>query len=103
MFGTLGARPHDPMLRFGGRHTAMRVSDRVRTRWTAFARDRSADAADAATWPLYDTARRPTLVIDAHDTVADDVDAEARTLWGDEVLDLETAITRSGDTPPPRS
>ena len=40
----------------------------------------------APSWPTFATDRRATLVIDAHDSVVDDLDGPLREAWGDEVL-----------------
>lgn len=88
VFGTFGINPNDPTLKLGGRHAVERISERVRRRWRGFAASRTPDAGPDAPWPAYDDTRRTSLVIDVHDRVVDDLDADRRARWGDAVLDL---------------
>lgn len=74
------------VFRLGGRQHAERVSARMSARWLAFARGGTPDAEGAPEWSPYDLGGRSTLVIDAEDRVAADLDAELRHGWGDEVL-----------------
>ncbi|TQJ30193.1 carboxylesterase/lipase family protein [Microbacterium sp. SLBN-146] len=90
VFGTFGVHPHDPTLKLGGHAEAIRISARVRARWTGFARNRSPEAPGAPEWPAYRRTTRSSLVIDVHDRVADDLDGPTRTAWGDTVLDVVT-------------
>jgi len=87
VWGNLGAIPRDPMFALGGRKLGAAVSQRVRSRWTNFAkRGDPAGLSGEPTWRPYDAEDRPTLVIDKKDSVVDDIDAEVRRAWGDEVL-----------------
>ncbi|MEV8369856.1 carboxylesterase/lipase family protein [Microbacterium sp. NPDC064584] len=89
VWGNLATGPKDPTFWLGGRRTAERISERLRARWTAFARGEAPDAAavtDAVAWPSYDVQDRQTLVIDAQDRVVEDLDAALRAGWGDQVL-----------------
>lgn len=86
VWGNLPTSRRDPTFLLGGRRTAERISDRLRTRWTAFAHGDSPDAPDAVSWTPYDTATRDTLVIEAADRVVPDLDGSLRAGWGDAVL-----------------
>ncbi|GAC47928.1 putative carboxylesterase [Gordonia aichiensis NBRC 108223] len=73
----------------GGRRTGERVSADMQARWGAFIRDGDPNSgldAAAPVWPAFTADRRATLVIDAKDRVVDDLDADLRAAWGDEVL-----------------
>ncbi|MEN2740587.1 carboxylesterase/lipase family protein [Microbacterium sp. X-17] len=85
VWGNLDARPKDPTFRLGGRRAGERLSERMLSRWTAFARGEAPDAADAVAWPQYGPDARASLVIDHDDRVAD-VDEALRSGWGDVVL-----------------
>ena len=71
--------------RLDGRKTGDDVSHRMRRRWTAFAHLGTPSGIDPH-WPAYDEHLRSTLVIDATDSVVDDLDATIRQAWGDETL-----------------
>ncbi|WP_182359915.1 carboxylesterase/lipase family protein [Tomitella gaofuii] len=87
VFGTFGAMRRDPTFALGGRRTAERVADRMRSRWLTFARTGRPDGEDGAEpWAGYDERGRRTLVIDRRDEVVVDVDRRARSLWGSRVL-----------------
>ncbi|MDL9979617.1 carboxylesterase/lipase family protein [Microbacterium sp. ASV49] len=90
LWGNLDGGPKDPTFRLGGRRTAKMISERMQSRWTAFAHGKAPDAPGAPTWDRYDTTRtdlpRQTLVIDREDTMVSDLDAPLRTAYGDEVL-----------------
>lgn len=69
----------------GGAEAGKRVSERMRRRWTRFAR-----AGDPATtalpWPPFTDSCRQTLLIDDEDCIVDDPDRALRGAWGDNVL-----------------
>ena len=59
----------------------------MRARWTNFARHGRPDGLGGEpAWDPYDAERRATLVIDKTDAVIDDLDADVRRAWGDDVL-----------------
>ncbi len=87
VWGNLGAVRRDPMFALGGRNSGAAVSQRVRSRWTNFATHGDPCGLDGEpTWRPYGADDRATLVIDAQDSVVDDLDAEVRRAWGDDVL-----------------
>ncbi|MFW0794081.1 carboxylesterase/lipase family protein [Gordonia sp. CPCC 205515] len=86
VFGNLSMGPADITFRLGGRKTGEAVSRRMQRRWTSFAHRGDPAADPTLPWPRFDSATRATLVIDAEDRVVDDLDAELRQAWGDEVL-----------------
>ena len=71
--------------RLDGRKTGEDVSYRMRRRWTAFAHLATPSGVEPH-WPAFDEHVRSTLVIDATDSVVDDLDAAIRQAWGDETL-----------------
>ncbi|MDA4107634.1 carboxylesterase/lipase family protein [Mycolicibacterium holsaticum] len=87
VWGNLVAGPKDPTFKLGGLKAGRVVSARMRTRWLNFA----VDAAPAGRpgdpqWRPYRADERSTLVIDAEDRLVEDLDADVRTAWGDQVL-----------------
>lgn len=88
VWGNLDSGRKDITFRLGGRSTARAISRRMQARWLGFARAGTPDADESGVpWPAFDpNAARSTLVIDRHDAVVDDLDAEIRAGWGDEVL-----------------
>lgn len=90
LWGNLDGGPKDPTFRLGGRRTAEQISERMQSRWTAFAHGLAPDADGAPAWDRYDIGDtetpRQTLVIDRQDAVVSDLDAPLRAAWGDEVL-----------------
>lgn len=87
VWGNLGAVPRDPMFALGGRKLGAAVSERVRSRWANFAA--SGDPRGPIgepVWRPYEADNRATLVIDKQDSVVDDLDADVRRAWGDDVL-----------------
>ncbi|BAJ75459.1 carboxylesterase type B [Microbacterium testaceum StLB037] len=80
VWGNLDGGPKDLTFRLGGRRTGEELSRRMQERWSAFAH-----GGDPG-WPEYSSDSRATLVIDRHDRVVDDLDADLRRAWGDEVL-----------------
>ncbi len=77
----------DPTFVLGGLKAGKAVSERLRTRWVNFARHGDPSGLDGdPTWREYGAHDRATLVIDKEDSVVDDLDAEVRRAWGDDVL-----------------
>lgn len=86
LFGNLASGRRDPTFLLGGRRVGRALSARIQQRWRGFIRGGAPDAPDAESWPAYDSRRRSTLVIDRHDLVVGDLDADLRRAWGDRVL-----------------
>lgn len=86
LWGTLDGGPKDLTFRLGGRRTGEELSTRMQQRWSAFAHGREPAASDSPDWPAYSADTRATLVIDRRDRVVDDLDADLRRAWGDDVL-----------------
>ncbi|MCH9729797.1 MAG: carboxylesterase/lipase family protein [Actinomycetia bacterium] len=87
VWGNLGVVPKDPMFALGGRKVGAAVSRRMRARWTNFAATGQPSGLDGEpAWGRYGANDRATLVIDKEDSVVDDLDAEVRRAWGDDVL-----------------
>ncbi|MGE2691538.1 carboxylesterase/lipase family protein [Mycolicibacterium pulveris] len=87
VWGNLVAGPKDPTFKLGGLKAGKAVSARIRTRWLNFAVDATPTGPQGdPAWPAYRKDDRATLVIDAQDRVVDDLDADVRTAWGDQVL-----------------
>lgn len=87
VWGNLGAGRKDPTFALGGRKEGTAVSERMRARWVNFAANGTPDApGDEQSWRPYTAQDRATLVIDTQDTVVDDLDADVRRAWGDDVL-----------------
>ncbi|WP_025158414.1 carboxylesterase/lipase family protein [Leifsonia aquatica] len=82
VWGALHNGRTDPTFRLGGRRAGERLSARMLRRWTAFART----GVPGDDWPAYTDSGRATLVIDAQDRVAADLDRPLREAWGDVVL-----------------
>ena len=88
VWGTLGA-PQDMTLKFGGAKSAKAVSKRIRTRWVNFAATaKPTGAPGEPEWTPYQDSDRACLIIDTHDRVVADVDAEIRTAWGSDPVHL---------------
>jgi para-nitrobenzyl esterase len=86
VWGNLGA-PKDPTLMLGGAKAAKAVSKRVRTRWINFAAHATpAGPADEPGWTPYTENDRSCLIIDRHDSLEHDVDANIRAAWGSEMV-----------------
>ena len=86
IWGNLGA-PKDPTLKLGGAKTAKAVSKRLRTRWINFATQaKPTGPGGEPDWTPYQEADRACLIINKHDTVVHDVDAQIRTAWGSEIV-----------------
>lgn len=86
VFGNLSLGPADVTFRLGGRKIGEALSERMQRRWTAFAHRGNPATDPSLAWPAFESQRRATLVIDAEDRIADDLDAELRQAWGDDVL-----------------
>jgi para-nitrobenzyl esterase len=87
VWGNLVAGRKDPTFALGGLKAGKAVSERLRTRWTNFARhgDPSGLPGEPG-WRPYDADDRATLVIDKQERVVDDLDSQVRRAWGDDVL-----------------
>lgn len=88
VFNSFRAMRADVTLMLGGEHVARDIARRMQERWTAFAREGYPGARELCAWPPYDSATRPTLVIDREDRVVEDLDAEGLKVWGNRVEDL---------------
>jgi para-nitrobenzyl esterase len=95
VWGNLISGPKDITFKLGGLNKGRRISRRMQSRWLAFVAGDAPDVADTVAWPPYRVAAaadaeradgRATLVIDATDRLACDLDRELRLAWGDEVL-----------------
>ncbi|GAA1481127.1 carboxylesterase/lipase family protein [Gordonia sinesedis] len=69
----------------GGGEAGMALSERMRRRWTRFARAGDPSTRDLP-WPPFTDSCRQTLLIDDEDCIVDDPDRELRAAWGDDVL-----------------
>lgn len=88
VWGTLGA-PQDMTLKLGGAKSAKAVSKRIRTRWVNFAATaKPTGAPGEPDWTPYQDSDRACLIIDNHDRIVHDVDAEIRTAWGSDPVHL---------------
>jgi para-nitrobenzyl esterase len=67
----------------GGSSEALALADTMSSVWTAFARNGRPDHASIPDWPVFDTARRATLVLDKVCRIENDPRGEARRLWQD--------------------
>ncbi|MDY6995848.1 MAG: carboxylesterase/lipase family protein [Actinomycetota bacterium] len=87
VWGNLVAGRKDPTFALGGLKAGRSVSERLRARWTNFAtHGRPVGLDGQPQWRPYEAGRRATLVIDKQESVVDDLDAEVRQAWGDDVL-----------------
>jgi para-nitrobenzyl esterase len=86
VWGNLVAGPKDPTFKLGGLKAGLEVSSRLRDRWLNFAVHGKPTSDGGPVWRPYHADDRSTLVIDKHDSVIDDLDADVRAAWGDEVL-----------------
>jgi para-nitrobenzyl esterase len=85
VFGSFAPWGKDIVFRLGGRTEALRVSERMRARWLAFAHSGDPETAGEA-WPRYDESARSTLIIDRDDAIEHDPDGAIREAWGPEIL-----------------
>jgi len=89
VWGNLVAGPKDPTFKLGGLAAGTAVSERMRTRWLNFAATTEPSGpAGEPVWRRYRRDDRAALVIDAHDSVVDDLDRNLRMAWGSEVLNF---------------
>lgn len=87
VWGNLLAGPKDPTFKLGGLKTGTALSERMRARWRSFAvRGEPAGLPGDPQWRPYRTDDRATLVIDKQDALVDDLDANLRSAWGQDVL-----------------
>ena len=87
VWGNLVAGSKDPTFKLGGLKTGTAISARIRTRWLNFAaHGEPTGLPGEPTWRPYREDDRATLMIDKHDTVADDPDKPLREAWGNDVL-----------------
>ncbi|BBY83631.1 carboxylesterase/lipase family protein [Mycolicibacterium pulveris] len=87
VWGNLVAGPKDPTFKLGGLKTGKAVSARIRSRWLSFAVDGTpSDRQGGPQWRRYRRDDRACIVIDTEDRVVDDLDADVRSAWGDQVL-----------------
>ena len=88
VWGTLGV-PQDMTLKLGGAKAAKAVSRRIRSRWVNFAATaKPAGLPGEPEWTPYQEADRACLVIDHHDRIVHDLDADIRTAWGADPVHL---------------
>ena len=88
VWGTLGV-PQDMTLKLGGAKTARAISKRMRTRWVNFAATaKPTGLAGEPEWTPYQETDRACLLIGTHDRIAQDVDADIRSAWGNEPVHL---------------
>lgn len=87
VWGNLVAGPKDPTFKLGGLKAGTALSERMRGRWTGLAT--AGRPGGVPTWRPYRPEDRATLLIDKDDRVVDDLDADLRTAWGDEVLSFQ--------------
>lgn len=86
VWGNLGM-PKDPTLKLGGAITAHAVSQRMRVRWTNFAKHGKPEGpAGEPAWPSYRDPDRSCLIINKRDALVPDPDARIRSAWGGEVV-----------------
>ncbi len=88
VWGTLGV-PQDMTLKLGGARTAKAVSKRIRSRWVNFAATaKPTGLPGEPEWMPYQDSDRACLLIDHHDRIVHDIDAEIRTAWGTDPVHL---------------
>ncbi len=88
VWGTLGV-PQDMTLKLGGAKAAKAVSRSIRSRWVNFAATaKPAGLPGEPEWTPYQEADRACLVIDHHDRIVHDPDADIRTAWGADPVHL---------------
>lgn len=92
LWGNLVSGPKDITFKLGGLSTGKAISERMQTRWLAFAIGGAPLGPQGEPeWPKFEvnadgSGERATFVIDKNDRVVDDLDHELRLAWGDEVL-----------------
>ncbi|MGN6030360.1 MAG: carboxylesterase/lipase family protein [Thermomicrobiales bacterium] len=81
------ANPKDITFRLGGRKEGDDLARRMHRRWRSFATAGTPDGDPGDVhWPAFDTTDRATLRIDRQDHIVDDLDADLRATWGDEII-----------------
>lgn len=89
VWNNLDSNPKDITFKLGGRAEGEDLAHRMHARWTSFATLGTPDGEPgelAIHWPPFDITDRATLAIDRHDRVVDDLDADLRATWGDEII-----------------
>lgn len=86
LWGNLSSGPKDPTFVLGGRRKGEAISRRMQQRWTSFVKGERPDCVDGPDWQAYEQSGRATLVISATDTVIEDLDADVRASWGEQVI-----------------
>lgn len=66
---------------FTGNAAPPELATRTHAAWVAFAKTGNPNTGELPDWPLYDTDRRATMLLDAECIVADDPDGDDRRLW----------------------
>lgn len=86
-WGNLVSGTRDFTFKLGGRKAAQALSERMRARWTNFARDAEpCGPAGEPNWTPYSIRQRTTMVLNRKDHIVDDLDCGIRSVWGDDVL-----------------
>lgn len=86
-WGNLVTGSRDFTFKLGGLKTAQALSERMRARWTNFARDAEPSGPPGEpNWTPYSVRQRTTMVLNRTDHTVDDLDRGIRSVWGDEVL-----------------
>jgi para-nitrobenzyl esterase len=67
----------------GGSSEAQALADTMSSVWAAFARNGRPDHPSIPSWPIYDTDRCATLVLDTVCRITNDPRGEERRLWQD--------------------
>jgi len=87
VWGNIANKLKDVTYKLGGLRTARKVSARMQHRWLAFATAGEPEGLPGEPqWVAYDAVSRTSLVIDARDVVAQDLDAALRAAWGEDVV-----------------
>lgn len=81
VFGTFEDRASRALA--GDSKAALKLSARMRASWAAFARTGSPSADGIPSWPVFDSVRRATMVIDNDWRVVNDPDGPRRAMWQD--------------------
>lgn len=86
-WGNLVSGTRDFTFKLGGLKAAQALSERMRARWTNFARDAEpCGPAGEPNWAPYSIRQRTTMVLNRKDHIVDDLDRGIRSVWGDDVL-----------------
>ena len=81
VFGTTGMRPEEAAATIGRGPAVDALSDAVMNAWTAFARTGNPGTESLGSWPIYDEAQRPTMIIGANVHVAEAPYESERHAW----------------------